>query len=63
MFDNQKSGSGWVWILPIAMLALSVNAFININADNVTAQLVVWSCFALWVSVSVCMRYVASAVH
>ncbi len=42
-FDRQKSGPGWAWILPVAMLGFVVFGFMSMQADNLTTQLVLWS--------------------
>lgn len=43
LFDADRSGPWWAWIGPIAMGLLIIGGFATAHAEQVTAELVLWS--------------------
>lgn len=43
LFDPSRCGPRWIWILPVAMIGIIVNNFIDMPAGKLSAELLLWS--------------------
>lgn len=42
LFDKEKSGPKWFWILPIAMILVIIGSYATTQVDNLSTQLLIW---------------------
>lgn len=43
LFDKEKSGPKWVWLLPIVMFLIIVHAFAQLNFSTISSELWLWT--------------------
>lgn len=43
LFEESKSGPGWIWFLPVVMTAIILKNFLGLPTDKLTAELLLWS--------------------
>ena len=43
LFEPERSGPAWVWLLPLVVAGIIVHNFMGLHTDRLTAELLLWS--------------------
>ena len=43
LFEPERSGPAWVWLLPLMVAGIIVHNFMGLHTDRLTAELLLWS--------------------